>query len=169
MARFAVVLSLTLLVSAFVFAQDPDPASGILPFSTQAAGTYDSVDLATGNINVNIPVRSKAGTTPFVFSLVGNSHAYIDGTAWAVSSRIGGTPFSGDLGDYVYATLSLPVQCGTKKESYWTLWSIVDATGAAHKLPNNTRLDYDGCYASSVTVTTTDGSKGHIGEVLGPR
>ena len=49
MARFAVGVFLCLLVSTFLVAQDTDPASGILPFSTQAVGTYDSVDIATGN------------------------------------------------------------------------------------------------------------------------
>jgi len=53
MARFAVGLPLVLFVSCFVLARNTDnsdPAAGILPFSSQAAETYDSVDLATGNI-----------------------------------------------------------------------------------------------------------------------
>lgn len=144
MARFAVAAPLCLLVSCLAFAQDPDPASGILPFSTQAVGTYDSVDLATGNININIPVRSKAGEIPFVFSLVSNSHAYTviaDGAPqWAVSTGFSGTPFSGDLGYYVYSLIGAKQNCDGNSFYPLTLLSIVDATRAAHPLPRNTNV-----------------------------
>jgi len=66
------VLSATFLIAAA--SAQTDPAGGILPFSTHVGGQYDSIDLASSNVTLNIPVRSKAGKIPFTFSLVANSH-----------------------------------------------------------------------------------------------
>jgi hypothetical protein len=74
--RFAGMLTVVLLVVPISVAQN-DAAAGILPFSTQAGGTYDSIDLASSNILVAVPIRSKAGKEPFSFKLVSNSHAYL--------------------------------------------------------------------------------------------
>jgi hypothetical protein len=69
-------LSLVILVVSCASAQTPDPVVGNLPFASQAGGQYDSVDLATSNISVSIPVRSKNEKIPFSFALYGNTHAY---------------------------------------------------------------------------------------------
>ena len=53
-----------------------DPAAGILPFSTHVGGTYDSIDLATSAILIDIPVRAKVGKIPLNFSLVANNHIF---------------------------------------------------------------------------------------------
>jgi hypothetical protein len=58
------------------FAQTPDPAAGKLPLASQTGAPYDSVDLATSNISVTIPVRSKNEKIPFSSALYGNTHAY---------------------------------------------------------------------------------------------
>ena len=85
-----------------------DPAAGILPFSTQVGGQYDSIDLASSNINLIIPILNKTGKFPFKYQLVGNFHAvpqFTNGTLYyAVSAGLfknpglGGTPVSADLG-----------------------------------------------------------------------
>src|SRR5579863_1119157 len=79
-----------------------DLAAGIQPFSTQVGGPYDSIDLATSNIALNIPLRSKAGKIPFTFSLTGNSHAnfyWVNNRAYLeVGTSLLGTPFAADLG-----------------------------------------------------------------------
>ena len=88
MARFAFGLSLVLLVGSFAFAQDP--AAGIQSFSTQIGGPVDSVDIATSNVLIKIPVRSKIGALPFSFALISNSHAYkgpvVAGGSWQLVS-----------------------------------------------------------------------------------
>ena len=68
-------LALFLLTGQICPAQN-DPAAGINPFSTQVSGPVDSVDVATGNILIRIPVRTKSGGIPVSYSLVSNSHAY---------------------------------------------------------------------------------------------
>jgi len=103
MARFVVGLSLVVLVASLAFTQNPDdPGAGILPFSTQVGAASDSIDLATSNINVRIPVRSKTGKMPFDFSLVWNSHAWIGqyptgGLRWQITTSLTGGP-SGNTG-----------------------------------------------------------------------
>jgi hypothetical protein len=48
------------------------PEPGVLqPFSTIETHEYDSINLATLGIQLNVPVRSKAGHVPFSFSLKG--------------------------------------------------------------------------------------------------
>lgn len=71
MARLAVRLSLVvcLCFAAFTSAQT-DPAAGILPFSTQVGGPIDSIDLATSNITLQIPIRSKAGKDQKKFGIL---------------------------------------------------------------------------------------------------
>jgi hypothetical protein len=70
-SRFAAILAakslifgvLPLLVqSGIALAQDP--AGGVLPFSTQVGGAYESIDLATSNIVVSIPVEKKKWQDP---------------------------------------------------------------------------------------------------------
>ena len=108
-------------------------------------------------------MRSKAGKIPFVFSLVSNSHAYTviaDGAPqWAVSTGFRGTPFSGNLGDDVNSQF-IKSACNGNTIYLIALYSIVDATGAAHPLPRNTNLypPNSSCGPSSLTARTTDGS-----------
>ena len=91
-----------------------DPSAGIQPFSTQVGGQYDSIDLATSNISLTIPIIKKDGKTPFSYQLVGNYHAYIvtpgAGNGYFVVSSgiattlnewgggLSGTPVVGNLG-----------------------------------------------------------------------
>jgi hypothetical protein len=77
MARSAsLLLAACVLIPALGLTQ-VQPAAGIQPFHTLAGGQVDSFDLATSNILVQIPVRSKLGKTPFSYELVGNSGAWI--------------------------------------------------------------------------------------------
>ncbi len=86
MARFVAGSSLFAILALFAFipsqiAAQTDPAAGILPFSTHVNGPVDSVDLATSNILIKIPVRSKAGAIPFAYAVVSNNHVY----TWTVN------------------------------------------------------------------------------------
>src|ERR1700719_2022761 len=53
-----------------------DPVAGFPPFSTQAAGPYDSIDLASSNITLTLPVRDKAGKVESSFRFITNSHLW---------------------------------------------------------------------------------------------
>jgi|ERR1700731_1275683 len=48
-------------------------AQGVQPFSTQVPGPLTTVDMASTNILISIPIRAKVGAIPFQYSLVGNS------------------------------------------------------------------------------------------------
>ena len=65
------------------------------PFSTFQGSGVDSLNLATDNILINIPVRSKNEIIPFSFSLVGNSSARVPNAPqlnnWQVSNGISRT------------------------------------------------------------------------------
>jgi hypothetical protein len=54
-----------------------DPAAGVHPFYTYVGGQYDTIDPASANVLVTIPVLSKTGKIPFSYSLVGNFHMYV--------------------------------------------------------------------------------------------
>jgi len=72
----AVVLTVLLLVSLRTQWSQTDPSAGIIPFSVRARGVYESVDLATRNINRQIPILNKPGTIPFPYKLLANYGAY---------------------------------------------------------------------------------------------
>jgi RHS repeat-associated protein len=87
------VFALLVLLTA---ARAQDTAAGILPFSTQATGLYDSIDLANSNIFVQIPIRTKVGKIPFSYSLVMNAH--VSKPATVNTTILVSTGLSGQLG-----------------------------------------------------------------------
>ncbi len=69
--RAILSVAFTLLLCPGAFAQ-VQPTPGVIPpFSTIETHEYDSVNLATLGIQLNVPVRSKAGHIPFSFALKG--------------------------------------------------------------------------------------------------
>src|ERR1700678_341445 len=160
-------LFLSLAIPISLIAQT-DPAAGILPFSTQAVGIYESVDLATSNINLTIPIRQKTGKIPLSFTLGGNSHAYIyqpaieySPTAWGVNSGLGLQALAALAGPAESSNKDVTCSGGAHRIGHWSsYYSVVDPTGANHRLPL-----FDvweglpaGCEAAPPTTTTIDGS-----------
>jgi RHS repeat-associated protein len=104
---------------------------GVLPFSTNEYG----VDLATGNVNIAFPLRSKSGKIPFWSKVVGTS-------GMAVSSNFQWQPMlwsyqdpTSPTFDY-FAASSRSCSSGNKNMPYYanTLagFSMTDSTGAVH-------------------------------------
>ncbi len=97
-----------------------DPSAGIQPFSTQVNDQYDSIDLASSNIYLSIPILQKNGKFPFSYQLVGNFHVYPvfnNEDFWAVSAGVNsvskgwggglsGVPSAADLGKGQINTLT---------------------------------------------------------------
>jgi len=154
-----------------------DPAAGILPFSTQIAGAYESIDLATSNIVVSIPVRNKTGKIPFSYNLVMNSHAYSwygqGGTQrwqWVVSTSpvqtnppVNFQALSGRLSAGPLLS-SVPQTC-QGNAGYITKFYVRDLAGTNHitsTLSHPINLTGDSLCGTNggfpETVTTTDGS-----------
>src|SRR5437879_4120352 len=158
MARFAVGALLVLHFLASI-ATAQDAMSGIPSFSTQEATRYESLNIANGNVMVEIPVRHKSGKIPFALDLIGNFHAVLNASSsWGVS---GWTPIavqSGVYGAYAqsFVTLSQHVLCNGQLENLYSA-SVIDSLGTSH--PTGLRWDDFGCFGSfPQTATTSDGS-----------
>jgi len=88
--RIGLRIAFVIALSARLGSGQTDPNAGILPFSTQAHG----VDLATSQVSFVVPIRSKVGSPPFIYVLIGNSHAFNYGAQWGVTY---GAAYSGGL------------------------------------------------------------------------
>ncbi len=148
MARFFAGLSaLCFLLCTLSFAQY-DANQGILPFSTRAFG----VDLATGSLNLSIPMRNKAGKVPFSFSFEGNFHSWLEtlssGTKqWASTAYLSGQTLQAFGWIATYST------CG-QIDGVETELYIIDPTGARHAVAGTIPC----AGATNLAVTATDGS-----------
>jgi len=152
----------------------------IQPFSTQVAGSVTSIDLATGVVTLNIPIRSKNGKFPVSYSLRGNSGVTLDANGnWTTlqysldaemiksSTQM---PFlygiaNGLLGAEIASSVT-PQECGPNQYgNRYDDFAVVDATGASHPFPIQGVGLYagpnpnDGCGPlGPITLTATDGS-----------
>ena len=135
--KHKVIASLVaLLAMSFALPVLTQTSPGVLPFSTQENG----VDLATGNVNVSFPLRSKAGKISFWSQILGTSGvtAGTDGTNW--------TPLLvWQYQDPTILTVTTTVaangsqQCsipGNPQQHYYIEklinFSVMDSTGANH-------------------------------------
>ncbi len=152
----------TLTVSLGTAQSGPDdPGAGLLPFSTQVGGATESVDLATSNVFVRIPVRSKVGKMPFDFTLSGNFHPWIApiylGQQWNVTTG----PLIGGPADLLGGRLSYVeqnnTQCAGHIDEERVVYGIVDGTGALHPAPTIVHSASQ-CGQTSATLTASDGS-----------
>jgi YD repeat-containing protein len=138
--QFSIGLTLLLVLSSYseLFAQ-VDPAVGIVPFSTRMGSQYDSVDLASSSIHVEIPVLTKVGKIPFIYKLVDNSHigffAESGYNALWLTSGVSGQ-LSGTASLYF---LNVPSEenCGSDGGQFFgintTSFYVVDSTGNSHE------------------------------------
>ena len=132
-----ILLSLLLLIAPA--AAQFDPAVGILPFSTQAGGQYDSIDLASGNIRVDFRVRDKIGKIPFSYDLGMNSHmgfyAQTGYNALLLSSGLSGQLRAGGASIFLVNQPSSEA-CPPQGQVYFGILTsaiyVTDSTGAMH-------------------------------------
>jgi RHS repeat-associated protein len=150
-----------------------DPFAGIIPLSTQAPGVFESVDLASGNIYTQIPVRNKIGKLPFSYALTGNSDFYVipgctglvgscgPTTRWGIGGGGGALGLAAGVG---YTTTTFQASCsGYPSTTAWeyTNFYITDSTGAIHSLgmsPLYANVATSCGYATSGTAVASDGS-----------
>jgi RHS repeat-associated protein len=141
------------------FAQNiPDPGV-VQPFSTIEPHEYDSINLATLAIELNVPVRSKAGHIPFSFALKGSAQirvSWLSGNNGTFTQYLNGTPSLAGQENHIGGwgasgisyTRTLP--CGAEGG-----WIYTDALGNPHP----TTIGFLGCgtYGGGASYTT-DGS-----------
>jgi len=144
-----VCFAIVLLLASASAAQDP--TAGIQLFSTSAtAGTVDRLDLATSNIFISIPVRSKtSGVFPFSFALVSNSHAWGTEPAgppfWQISGFFG--PLTGPWGAMLLNGTAVAISCRNQTPDVeYSDFSVKDATGVSHFLSPTVATYENGCY-----------------------
>ena len=117
---------------------------GAPPFSTFQGSGVDSLNLATDNILINIPVRLKNEIIPFSFSLVGNSSARVPNPPqqnyWQVSNGISGQ-VGGMLDLQVTHSTTIRNCQGLKYDQEYSNFGIIDASGAVHALPGMPIMD----------------------------
>src|ERR1700733_7031076 len=76
MTRFVGTFALCCVLCAVAFAQSADPAFGIPPFSTVTGSKFDTIDLATSNVILTLPLRNKIGKMPFASGILGGGRMY---------------------------------------------------------------------------------------------
>jgi hypothetical protein len=133
---------------------------------------FDSLSLPSGNVLIQLPMRSKAGKYPLTYGLVGGSHAYI-GTQtdeatgnvtaqWYVSSglagSVSGSQYSSGLSSRAFSTSSYSEECGNITEGVLTHWVVSDAQGTLHPFPSSVIVPEGSCGSGTVSGTTTDNS-----------
>ncbi len=166
-----------LLLTVGSFSQEQP---GVQPFSTQGPGPISSIDVATGAVTLNIPIRSKTGKFPLSYSLRGSSGVTQNANGgWNTLQYILGLelnktptqlPFlygvaSGLLGNQIAASVT-SYQCGGsngKWGAYYNGFAVVDPTGASHPFPSfigdKIYVGQGGCTpVGPETLTATDGS-----------
>lgn len=186
-ARGVIRTVLLLLVSLSAGWGQSGPLFGVQPWSTQMVDSFSSIDLATGNIFVNVPVRSKAGKIPFSFGLSFNSVAYEScltngvGYTWIVAPMpqsacaevsyfypVGEPSFQAGVG-YTSSFLTKSCSGNSYQVTVENDFYIVDGTGAPHAVPvgnpngsgnQDVLMYHDPCPGAliSFVATTTDGS-----------
>jgi RHS repeat-associated protein len=166
-SRYFATGILILLASFLPVTAQTGPQPGIVPFSTQAGGPYDSIDMSTGSIMFFVPVRTKAGKTSFSFKLVGSSSGASYGTPnphWTTGTTFGGVAFGGSLGATVRAPYT-SVKCNNNTTGYSYSYSVADGTGAVHPFPGNVNW---ACGFGGGTGIATDGSGYTLNTTAGP-
>jgi len=146
------VLGLFLLFAHAGFAQ------GIQPFSTQVPGPFSTVDMATSNIVVSIPIRAKLGAIPFQYSLIVNSSPQTGVAQTELKGQLMGPAALMNGGALPQIKLA---PCGTQNDTEYFNWSFIDATGASHPFsgPSVIAGPYTGCDSiGSFTGQAKDGS-----------
>jgi hypothetical protein len=147
--------------------------TGIVPFSTRAGGSVDSVDLATSVVALNIPVRTKNGKAPLTYSLFGNtfmSMAFINAAwEWAPNYSFSGTYNIGRHRNPGYTTFHEPPlknqTCGTHTDdAVQSGFVLHDSLGTQYPFPLNFKIDTYNCFnnppqtiyiaAAGVTIVT---------------
>lgn len=158
MARRSLSLPLVLLLGSFGFAQT-DPGLGALPYSTRQYG----LDLASSNVVLAFPLRSKAGKIPFVSNIVGTSREWPvqSGGTWTwTPSLLNGLSYVDPTSLALTVQHSLPQNCGGGTVVIFSVPQVIDLTGAKHGFASgfNWSSGTGTCVTASASTVSVDGS-----------
>jgi RHS repeat-associated protein len=158
MARYWLSLSLVLLFNSIDFAQS-NPGLGVLPYATRQYG----VDLATSNVVLSIPLRSKAGKIPFSSNIVGTSQEWPvqSGSTWTwTPSLLNGFTYEDPTSFALTVQHSGPQSCDGGTVVTFSSPQVVDLTRAKHGFPSTFgwKSGTGSCVTPSTSAVSTDGS-----------
>src|SRR5450631_3534118 len=142
----ALVFAFVLVRCSFGSAQD---SPGIAPHSSIESKQYDTIDLQTLNITLNVPILEKSGRLPFSFGYVLNTNysgSIQSGLVFnaLVAPRDSGTAFGG-----VVSNTATDKLCRDKinETTEYSAWRYTDAFGTVHSFSGKT--DQNGCLDST--------------------
>jgi YD repeat-containing protein len=163
-----IICALCCLLCASSFAQSADPAFGIPPFSTVNGSKFDTIDLATSNVILTLPLRNKIGKTSFTSQIIGGGRMYESPATPSIPLPY----WSPDVGNYfepifeqgmqLYYYEAYSQQCGNQPyDAVYTGFAAIDASGVSHSLQTTPDfyMDQYGCWGpTTATLTTSDGT-----------
>ena len=149
--------------------------SGFPSFVPQDCHQFDCVNLLTNTINLNIPIRAKAGAMPadlrmavsYYMSVSTNPlfpPAWLSESTWFNSLEPSANGFVQVPASGAYATISASASCtGSGTTTKWSGWVIESSNYTIHPLPAAVYTDVNSSGASCITgsgftAQTTDGS-----------
>ena len=159
--RFGFAFVLSSFLALTTFAQSPPPTSGTPPFGSFAGGP-DTVNLASLNVDYQIPVIHRAGRgLPFDVDLSYNSSVWYKGAStWGPAIGWGLAPVA-PMGFVTYDEIDSVCAGGHNPLTIFKNWAYVDPSGTSHPFPNITthNASISPCNTTtSKTSTTADGS-----------
>jgi RHS repeat-associated protein len=138
-------------------------AQGTIPaMASIEAHEYDTINLATLGIQLNVPVRTKAGHIPFEFKLQGSSQItnHISGnqSLMYASPALGG--YEPKLGYQTahWLSQSSKFYCGSLQYVQYDNWAYTDTEGSLHPTKISLLSSATTCGTMNGASYTTDGS-----------
>jgi hypothetical protein len=160
-----IALAVLMFSSSLIFGQT---GPGVIqPFSTLETHEYETINLDNLNIELNVPVRPKAGHIPFSFRLKGSSgvsvNTWFDAQGHIHSIFVGGTNLVG-MEEHAGSSYALPFllryNLSSTDANHCTKygeWDFYDIQGTVHPAYQN-YLSLGTCAPNSAGSYTLDGS-----------
>lgn len=139
---------------------------GVPNFSAYSTHEIDTINLMDNNIITQLPGWKKGGAIPLSFTTFPNNF-YMSVTSvnntWAPPQALA---LMSSIGPRIYGFVYNPnstvntsgVPCNVGFTTEYTSWIIKGPDGTVHALPSSFWIDSSGCFRSSATGTTIDGS-----------
>lgn len=160
------LLMIFVLLSCVISVAQQQPDAGVIPgFSTVESHEYDTVNLGTLAIELNVPVRSKAGHIPFSFHLAGASQISrienVQGNNFSAQFMANITLVGQEAHAYGQAsnTTTTSEVCQGHPDTGLGGWIYTDPAGTAHPVSGIGYLHQNAnCTPNSGAGYTSDGS-----------
>ena len=179
--KFSIMLCAVCLLTlgSVTWAQnDPTAITGMPNFGAQDSHQYDTVDLMSNTVTLNVPIRTKNGAMSMLAGMAANSGMQTDfiGSTlkwepmmWNYNQPFPGAPFfvsingatldggQSGVGFNVYPQTAAVVSCGGHPTNQrYSNWVVASAAGTIHKLPSSFQIDdfsTSGCLTTATGIT----------------